>query len=367
MIKPKTLFLLPVSVLLVLLLSAWGYQGHKKVSENAPPSFPQSLSFLLGSFSTILADSASAADYRKDSDPTEEFKHYIDIDNYQEFLLSGKIAQSYDSIIASHGEDWVIENGTLPWSTVTTFDSLKSCFARQDWNKAALVAADLGHYVGDGHQPLHITKSYDGWGNQNGVHSRYETRMINDYRDLITYPFDSAQLISDVRGFVFTYIYANNAYVDSVLLADLSATASTGSTSSSAYYQALWDKTKGFTIPLFHHASWTLASLIYTAYYEAQQMAVNELENSPARLFANYPNPVRNYTTIPFFIGKNNVNVSLRIVDPFGNVRSILVDKKMNKGLHEAKWEPQGLADGCYFCILQTDENISMQKVLLIR
>jgi hypothetical protein len=41
------------------------------------------------------------------------------------------------------------------------------------------VAADIGHYVADMHQPLHLTRNYNGQLTGNyGIHARYEGQMI---------------------------------------------------------------------------------------------------------------------------------------------------------------------------------------------
>lgn len=356
-----------VSLLLLILLSSWGYRGHTKISECAPPCFPSSVSFLLGNFSTILVDSALAPDDRKQWDDTEAPKHYIDIDNYPEFQYYGKIPMTWDSITQAHSVSFILDNGIVPWATIATYDSLKNCFARQDMNKAALFAADLGHYVGDSHNPLHITSNFDGQNTGNdGIHSRYETRMINSYYTQILYPVDSAQLIPDVQSFVFSYIYANFVYVDSVLKADRDATTLVGNTNSSAYTTALWNNSKGFTIPLFRHASFALASLIYTAYIESQNMAVGQVQRGSAGLGQNFPNPVKDYTVIPFEVDQNNTFVSLKIMDALGNTRADLVEKNMEKGHHEIVWDARGLSNGCYFYIFTADDKVCTKKLMLM-
>jgi len=55
-----------------------------------------------------------------------------------------------------------MKNGTLPWVTDSTYHVLVRQFKSKEWSKAVLTAADLGHYVGDGHIPLHLTTNYDG-------------------------------------------------------------------------------------------------------------------------------------------------------------------------------------------------------------
>ena len=355
------------SFLLVILLSSWGWRGHEIISANAPPSFPSSMSFLQGQFSTILVDSSTAADDRKQWDDSEASKHFIDIDNYPEFNYFGKIPQSWDSVVNAHGVSFVLDNGTIPWSTLAAYDSVKNCFARQEWDKAAIFAADLGHYVADGHNPLHLTANFDGgYTGQDGIHSRYESKMINAYYPQIVYPFDSVQLITNVQGYVFSYIYANYVYVDSVLKADMDATTFAGNNTSSVFYLAFWNNSKNFTIPLFHHASYALARLIYTAYVESQNMDVNEIHYGQTGLGNTYPNPARDYTVIPFDIDKSNTDVSVKIFDALGNIKAVLHEGKMAKGHHDIRWDTRSFSNGFYYCILEADNIISTKKLMLV-
>lgn len=356
-----------VSGLLVLLLSSWGYRGHNKISSSAPLCFPSSISFLQGSFSTILVDSALAPDNRKDWDDTEAPKHFIDIDNYPEFQYYGRIPMSWDSLTTLHNMSFILDNGIVPWATITTYDSLRSCFARQDMVKAALFAADLGHYVGDAHNPLHVTANFDGQlTGQDGIHSRYETRMINANYPQIIFPVDTAQIITNVESFIFTYLYANHVYVDSILIADREATTLAGNTNSSTYTQALWNYTSGFTIPLFRHATFALASLIYTAYVESQNMAINEAEKGSLCLGQNYPNPVKDQTVIPFNLDRNYSKILLRIYDEFGDIRYEMSQANMMKGHHEVTWKTKDLNDGLYYCVLEAGNVRSTVKLMLV-
>lgn len=137
---------------------------------------------------SLLAEHASDADIRKAWDPTEGPKHYIDIDNYPEFLNTGHIPTTLDSVIALHGNDFVYDNGILPWATLTTFDSLQACFEREDWDNAVLFAADLGHYIADGHMPMHITRNYNGQlqAIPESIHATSRAWSTPTYHSLIT-------------------------------------------------------------------------------------------------------------------------------------------------------------------------------------
>jgi hypothetical protein len=133
-----------------------------------------------------------------------------------------------------------------------------------------LFAADLGHYVGDGHQPLHCTENYDGaMTNQSGVHSRYETSLVGTYQSSIIYTNNKASYVQNISNYVFDFIYVSNKYVDSVLYGDSVAHAVTGKTSGTAYLQKYWSLCGNQTILLMKNASKSVADLIYTAWVDA--------------------------------------------------------------------------------------------------
>ncbi len=232
--------------LVSLILMSWGYDGHYKINTNAALSFNPEMSQFV-EWTTRLAEHASDADNRKSNDDTEGPKHYIDIDSYPEFVTDGHISQTWDSIVDEHGDAFVMDNGILPWATLATYDTLKSCFERRDWDKAVLVAADLGHYVADGHMPLHICKNYNGQltGNS-GIHSRYESTMIKAHITEINYPGSDVSVIHDVRGYIFSYLYDTYPYVDSILIADNYARETAGDTRSTNYTNALMEQDQGF-------------------------------------------------------------------------------------------------------------------------
>ncbi len=367
----KKIFLI---ALFSILFCGWGTVGHKIINTKTVVSFPSQMSDFV-SWSTYLADHASDADKRKNSDPNESPKHYIDIDEYSEFNNSGRIIQDYDSIVTKYGSGTVIDIGILPWAIINTYDSLKAQFSRRDWNTAKQTAADLGHYVGDSHMPLHITKNYNGqYTGQYGVHSRYETTMIGKYENIINYTPDSAEYISDIPDFVFTYIYGNYTYVDSVLDADKTAESyAGGSTSSDTYYQKLWELTGNFTIHLFSKASSRLASLIYTAWVNAGSpdftiSAVNNISSAPKdfRLSQNYPNPFNPSTTISYNLPKEE-NVVLKLYNTLGQEVKTLINNRQSSGQHSFSFTAENLTSGIYLYRLSAGNQVETKKMILIK
>jgi hypothetical protein len=258
-----------LAITLALILVSWGGAGHRKINEGCTLSFPAEMSsYLL--WTDSLGDHASDADYRKEYDPSESRKHYINIDTYPEFLTTGKIPATFDSVIAIYGVYFVNDKGLLPWATTAAFDTLQNTFYRRDWHKAILTASDLGHYIGDGHMPLHLTKNYDGqYTGNNGIHTRYETYMLNYFVNNIVIQPASLDYVSYPEAYIMNYIYDNYKYTDSIMQADNEAEALAGNHTSYNYFLQLWNRTGDFTEDLMDNAAHALASMIYTAWYNA--------------------------------------------------------------------------------------------------
>ncbi len=318
---------------------------------------------------SFLSDHASDADSRKGSDPTEGPKHYIDVDNYTDFKNKGRILQTLDSANTYYGSSTVLANGILPWATKASFDSLRNCFQRRDFTNAKKFAADLGHYVADGHMPLHITANYDGKSTGNdGIHSRYESTMVGAYVSQIVYTGENISEISNVNQYIFDYLYTNYSYVGSVLAADTYAK-TFGGTSSTAYKTALWDMTKSFTIPLFKNASHALAELIYTAWVQAGSPSlINTAAPDPlalkiAVLDQNTPNPFTSKSLINYTLNEST-DVLMQVRDINGIVVATLVNDTLSEGRHTCEWIPENVPAGLYFLVLNTGKFTQVKKMV---
>jgi hypothetical protein len=270
--------LIRYSVLFVLFVSlcSWGDKAHRKINSSCVGFFPKEIQ-RLKAWAPILADHASDADFRKKSDKNEFVKHFIDIDIYDDFIQTHRITEGFAASCAKYGKEKVIKNGTLPWVTDSTYKALVQYFKTGNWNKAVLTAADLGHYVGDGFMPLHITANYDGQLTaQTGIHRRYEEKMIDRYIGQVQIKVSGIHKVKQVQPFIFSYLYANYTYVGILLKADSQAFEQAGKQYSAGYYETLWKKTNLFTEKLLEQSSKTLAELIYTAWIEAGRPAIPE-------------------------------------------------------------------------------------------
>ena len=367
-------------VLLSFLFIGWGSTGHKMINKKSVESFPQEMNIFLYWASQLEAN-AMNADNRKGTDPNESPKHYIDIDNYPSFINNGTIPQTWDSVIAIYGYNFVIDQGILPWAIMTTIDTLQKTFERRDWAKAVLTASDLGHYIADGHNPLHITRNYNGqYTGQTGIHSRYESSMINRYQAQINYSGDSVNFVEDINEYIFSFIYRNYNYVDSVLYADSAAKAYANSTSSDLYYQKMWEISKGCTVLLFKEASEILAALIYTSWKNAGSPQITtEVEDEINRHFnftleQNYPNPFNPSTTIkysvPYVIAnetKQSQLIILKVYNLLGNEVAALVNEEKSYGDFEVTFDASGFSSGVYYYRLTAGDYSSSRKMILLK
>ncbi len=364
----KKQFIYSIGLLaLTLTLVSWGGTGHRSINGNTTFYFNPELSDFT-SWSTSLRNHASDADNRKNGDPTEGKKHYIDIDNYYEYQQNGKIIEKYEDIVAKYGSNKVESYGILPWATITTYDTLVKCFRRNDLNKAVLVAADLGHYVGDGHMPLHLTDYYDGNSPASkGIHSRYESTMLGEYINEITYTHRDINIIPNVSRYIFDYIYKNSRYKDSIFAADVYAQTK-GSVNSDAYYAALWEKTATITKGLLPNAAHSLAELIYTAFIESKSTTgVEEMVSTRSiSIDRCFPNPFTSSTTISYTLAKYS-NVDMSVIDTRGQLVANLVAGVMSEGTHEVEWYSTSVSAGIYFLVVRSDNFVETQKLVVVR
>ncbi len=369
--KIKSKLILASITICSTLFIGWGNVGHRIINTKTILSVTPTMSFW-GSWSDSLAAHGSDADYRKSNDPTESLKHFIDIDNYPEFISNGYISQNFDSLVLIHSYNFVMTQGIVPWAIIRTVDSLQAAFQNNQFHKAMIWAADLGHYIGDMHMPLHITKNYNGqYSGQSGVHSRYESNMINSYYTQIQYSGDSLIYIDNISEFVFDALYHNYTYVDSVLKCDSLAKAFAGNTNSSAYYSKLWQLSKNFTTELFKSASHKLTCLIYTAWLNAGSPVLvdDEMKSQTPLAFElqqNYPNPFNPSTNLQYAISSRQF-VTLKIYDLLGNEVAVLVNEEKPRGIYNVQFTVNNLSSGVYFYQLRAGDFIQTKKMIYLK
>ena len=84
------------------------------------------------------------------------------------------------------------------------------------------------------------------------------------------------------------------------------------------------------------------------------------------RLCQNKPNPFHRSTVIQYSLA-TQCDVTLSVYDVTGNLVDKLVDGRQGAGVFQARWNPQGCADGIYFCRLMAGNLTDTRKMVLVR
>jgi hypothetical protein len=119
-------------------------------------------------------------------------------------------------------EDAFSEFGILPYHLVKMQQDLTDAFFQLEMNKVIRLSADIGHYIGDAHVPLHTTENYNGeLTNQDGIHAFWESRLPELFADE-QYDFlvGKAEYIEDPKTYYWNVIYDTHSLLDSVLIVE---------------------------------------------------------------------------------------------------------------------------------------------------
>jgi hypothetical protein len=363
--KYQLLFLLFYSSLFAQNIE-WGWEAHRYINDLAVDYLPAEMSFFQDHRNYLQEHSSDP-----DRDELPGYYHYIDIDYYPEFF-SGTLPHNLDNLIALYGLSIVQNNGIVPWIIEQWTDSLSALMKTGQWDEVWQVAAELGHYVADSNQPLHLARNYNGQLTGNyGIHSRYETHMINPHLSQLPLPTGSGIFWTNVIDSVFSYIGEIYPYVDSIMIADDLASAQDPGYEN-LYYSILWEELEDLTTISIHKAIIDLASLWRTAWENAGRpspLGIRSTNSDPEvyYLAEAYPNPFNSSTNIKFSIPQSEF-VSLKIYNMIGQELAVLVSRELTPGTYKYTWSSTGgIASGVYLYRLQAGDHIETGKMVLMK
>jgi hypothetical protein len=158
-------------------LSSWGFLVHKTIHQLAVYQLPGSIApFFYANMEKLVYD-AARPDIRRNTDSTEATKHFIDIEAYGENAIR-KMPLEWESALKIYAKDSLLKYGYVPYQVIFTQQKLVEAFKTKNKDSIVFYAADLGHYIGDAHVPLHTTLNYDGQlTDQKGLHSLWESMI----------------------------------------------------------------------------------------------------------------------------------------------------------------------------------------------
>ena len=285
---------------LVLLQSeaalAWGNEGHTAINRVAAEKIPATMPRFLRRAAVEIAYLGPEPDrWRSPSEfalkNAQEADHFIDLErvSWLDPLPQGRYEfyrKLYEKRAVTpsteHPDDYLPEHvGLQPYITMEVYGRLKAAFREYRQRRAAhqptqaveqaiiFYAGWLGHYVGDGSQPLHTTIQYNGWVGPNpngyttghGIHAQFETAYVaanitsKDFAGLVTSP----ERLDDPFARYAAYLRQSNGMVENVYALE-KAGGFTGKGSPAAF---------DFTIHRLAAGSQMLLDLWYTAWIES--------------------------------------------------------------------------------------------------
>ena len=250
--RDSLLWWMPLSLLLVLIslrvspAFAWGPQGHEEINKSAALNAPIGIDAFPSFFRSeenvqLLVFNGPEPDRWKRFPGYVRSQghgpsHYANFDLLQYFPVTNDHLTAIQ-MYRQRGIDSRLV-GLLPYYIIETYEKLKVSFAeyrsavKRGVNTKAIefnvlyYAGLLGHYVGDGSQPLHTTSHHHGWIGENpkdyamdeGMHRRFEVEFVrnikvDDFQELVESPSRLHAPFAEIMVYLKkTYSYTERIY-----------------------------------------------------------------------------------------------------------------------------------------------------------
>lgn len=222
--------------------------------------------------------------------------HYIDLDHYYQKGEDPykKMPKTWEAAVAKFSEDTLQAYGIVPWHIQRMKYRLQKAFERKNVDLILKYSADIGHYIGDAHVPLHTTENYNGkMTNQVGIHGLWESRLVEVNSDNYDYFVGKAGYVDDVLDFAWTAVKGSHNALDSVFKMEIESTNEIpsnrkfsyerrGNTTAKVYSKEFCDlyhsKMNGMVERRIKRAVLSTGSIWYTAWVDAGQPNLRDLQ-----------------------------------------------------------------------------------------
>jgi hypothetical protein len=155
----------------------WGFYAHGKINYLAVFLLPPEMIGFYKKHIGYIAEHATDPDKRRYAIPEEGPRHFIDINHYGNFPFQS-LPRFYDSAVCLYSKDTIHTYGIVPWWIQTMRGRLIKAFKEKNITDILKASAEIGHYIGDAHVPLHASKNHNGqYTNQHGIHGFWESRV----------------------------------------------------------------------------------------------------------------------------------------------------------------------------------------------
>lgn len=284
----------PIAILLIVFIpvsvSAWGEKGHLMINQLAmdvaAPKLPE---FMNAALEQIIYNGFEPDRWRREEHTpmniAQEVDHFFDAEKWG--AISTIPSDRYlflQQLVERKGD---LKVGYVPYAIIENYGRLVNAFRfwrnaktptdRQSASVNAIyVAGVLGHYVGDGSQPMHLTIHHHGWAvaasnpkrftTDPGIHSRYEADYVNVAidADAVRRTVRSPERLANVWDSIKQYL--SETFLELVPLYELEKAGEFKPDRPRA-------KGTGFIAAELSRAGTMLAALWYTAWLESAEPA----------------------------------------------------------------------------------------------
>jgi hypothetical protein len=277
----------------------WGFFGHKRINRIAVFTLPTEMFGFYKEHLEYLTDHAVDPDMRRYAVEGEAQCHYIDLDHYYKpgenpFEI---IPRRWNDAVAKFTEDTLQAYGIVPWHIQVMKFKLQKAFETKNVDLILKYSADIGHYIGDSHVPLHTTENYNGQlTGQKGIHGLWESRLVEINAEDYDYFVGKGKYIKNVLDFSWDNVRDSHNALDSVLRIEKEITSNfpadrkysyeqKGNANVSVYSREFCDlyhkKLNNMVERRLRAAILAVGSIWYTAWVDAGQPDLSKLQETP--------------------------------------------------------------------------------------
>lgn len=277
----------------------WGFWAHQRINRMAVFTLPPEMLRFYKTNIEYITLHATDPDKRRYAVEGEAERHFLDCDRYGEYPFD-TLPRNWDEAKEKFTEDSLRKHGILPWHLPIEMAKLTAAFRNKDVALILKYSADLGHYVGDAHVPLHTTSNYNGqFSGQRGIHGFWESRLPELFAEKYNYLVGQAWYIEDVENLAWTMVLESHLRVDSVLRFERELNDSFPSDRkfgyesrnsvvmrvySKEYAAAYHEMLDGMVERRMRQSIRRIGALWFTAWVNAGKPDLNELIGRPAKL-----------------------------------------------------------------------------------
>ncbi len=293
-IRPFRWFLPAIGLFCLVVASpaahAWGNDGHRIINRLAAATLPASVPKFLRTTAAINEIEYLGPEpdrWRSKTEPELEAaqapEHFIDLELADPLgpLPHKRLDFEAKAFAAGQLPETI---GLQPWQTDEVWERLKAAMRQYRGMQAAgedtkpveaaiiFYAGWLGHYVGDGSQPLHVTVQYNGWTGPNPhgyttghqIHSQFEGAFVsaNIHSPEVQAKMTQPQAIDgDIFDAYVAYLRHTGIYIEKVYQLEKAG----------GFVGAGSAESRDFTIERLAAGASMLRDMIYTAWIDSAQ------------------------------------------------------------------------------------------------